>query len=168
MNKLSTDRINEHSPYDVEYDGDVLIFTSAQGVTFAVDFDEDTNPYFPAYWLNLRNVYHRPSSGDKQIAQTVICIVEEFFRQNDDVLLYICSSEDGHQAYSRTIFSVAMLLTIVSANWKTKLIDVSPTKISVLPRLRRKSISLSKRRRRRFKACSMMASYGMRMCLWRH
>lgn len=104
MNELSTDRINEHSPYDVEYDGDVLIFTSAQGVTFAVDFDEDTNPYFPAYWLNLRNVYHRPSSGDKQIAQTVICIVEEFFRQNDDVLLYICSSEDGHQAQRARLF----------------------------------------------------------------
>jgi len=104
MNKLNTDRINEHSPYDVEYDGELLVFTTAHGLVFAVDFDEDTNPYFPAYWLNLRNVYHRTSPGDKQVAQTVICIVEEFFRQNNDVLLYICSSEDGHQAQRARLF----------------------------------------------------------------
>lgn len=40
MNKLNTDRINEHSPYDVEYDGELLIFTTAHGLVFAVDFDE--------------------------------------------------------------------------------------------------------------------------------
>jgi len=104
MNKLNTDRINESSPYDVEYDDNLLIFTTAQGLVYAVDFDEDSNPYFPAYWLNLRNVYHLPSSGDKRIAQTVICIVEEFFRQNQDILLYICSSEDGHQAQRARLF----------------------------------------------------------------
>ena len=104
MNKLDTDRINEHSPYDVEYDGELLVFTTAHEVVYAVDFDEDANPYFPAYWLNLRNVYHRASPGDKQIAQTVICIVEEFFRQNKDILLYICSSEGGHQAQRARLF----------------------------------------------------------------
>lgn len=104
MNRLDTDRINESSPYDVEYDGNLLVFTTACDLVFAVDFDEDTNPYFPAYWLNLRNVYHRASSGDKRIAQTVICIVEEFFRQNEDVLLYICSSDDGHQAQRARLF----------------------------------------------------------------
>lgn len=104
MNRLITDRINERSPYDVEYDDDLLVFATDHGLTYAVDFDDDANPYFTAYWLNLRNVYGQPSPSDKKIAQTLICIVEEFFRQNSDVLLYICSSADGHQAQRARLF----------------------------------------------------------------
>lgn len=104
MNRLLTDKINEHSPYDVEYDDDLLVFTTEHGLTYAVDFDDDANPYFTAYWLNLRNVYGLPSPSDKKVAQTLICIVEEFFRQNSDVLLYICSSADGHQAQRARLF----------------------------------------------------------------
>lgn len=65
MNRLLTDRINDHSPYDVEYDDNLLVFTTEHGLTYAVDFDDDANPYFTAYWLNLRNVYGQPSPGDK-------------------------------------------------------------------------------------------------------
>ncbi len=104
MNRLLTDRINDHSPYDVEYDDNLLVFTTEHGLTYAVDFDDDANPYFTAYWLNLRNVYGQPSPGDKKVAQTLICIIEEFFRQNPDVLLYICSSADGHQAQRARLF----------------------------------------------------------------
>ena len=104
MNRLLTDRINEHSPYDVECDDELLVFSTDFGLTFAVDFDDDNNPYFPAYWLNLRNVYGLASPSDKKVAQTLICIVEEFFRQNSDVLLYICSSTDGHQAQRARLF----------------------------------------------------------------
>lgn len=104
MNRLFTDKINEHSPYDVEYDDELLVFTTEYGLTYAVDFDDDANPYFSAYWLNLRNVYGQASPSDKKVAQTLICIIEEFFRQNNDVLLYICSSYDGHQAQRARLF----------------------------------------------------------------
>ena len=104
MNRLITDRINENSPYDVEYDDELLVFTTQYGLTYAVDFDDDANPYFSAYWLNLRNVYGQASPSDKKVAQTLICIIEEFFRQNSDVLLYICSSADGHQAQRARLF----------------------------------------------------------------
>lgn len=104
MNKLLTNRINERSPYDVEYDDELLVFTTDYGLTYAVDFDDDANSYFTAYWLNLRNVYGKVSPSDKKIAQTLICIVEEFFRQNTDVLLYLCSSDDGHQAQRARLF----------------------------------------------------------------
>lgn len=104
MNRLLTDRINERSPYDVEYDDNLLVFTIEYGLTYAVDFDDDNNPYFSAYWLNLRNVYGQASPSDKKIAQTLICIIEEFFRQNSDVLLYICSSADGYQAQRARLF----------------------------------------------------------------
>jgi hypothetical protein len=104
MNKLLTDRINQNSPYDVEYDDELLVFTTEYGLTYAVDFDDDSNPFFSAYWLNLRNVYGQASPSDKKVAQTLICIIEEFFRRNSDVLLYICSSADGHQAQRARLF----------------------------------------------------------------
>ena len=44
------------------------------------------------------------SPGDKKIAQTVICVIEEFFRQNPDILLYMCSMDDGQQAQRSRLF----------------------------------------------------------------
>ena len=44
------------------------------------------------------------SPGDKKIAQTVICVIEEFFRQNPDILLYMCSTDDGQQAQRARLF----------------------------------------------------------------
>ncbi|WP_219817613.1 DUF6169 family protein [Xylanibacter ruminicola] len=38
------------------------------------------------------------SPGDIKIQKTIICIIEEFFRKNPDILLYMCSTEDNHQA----------------------------------------------------------------------
>ncbi|MBQ8455855.1 MAG: hypothetical protein IJ537_11060 [Bacteroidaceae bacterium] len=104
MVKLNSWRLNIQSPYWTEYDGDALTFVTDNGIKYAVDFDEDANPYFKAYWLNLTNLTDKPSPGDKKIAQTVICIIEEFFRQNPDILLYMCSTEGGKQAQRARLF----------------------------------------------------------------
>ena len=104
MKELNAWQVNILSPYWVAYDGDALTFTTDYGIKYAVDFDEDTNPYFQAFWLNLTNLSNRPSPSDKKIAQTVICIIEEFFRQNPDILLYMCSTEGGKQAQRARLF----------------------------------------------------------------
>jgi len=104
MVKLEVQQINLLSPYIVFYSGDDLSFTTDYGIQYAIDFDEDTNPYFKAFWLNLTNLSERPSPGDKKIAQTIICIIEEFFRQNPDILLYMCSTEGGKQAQRARLF----------------------------------------------------------------
>lgn len=104
MVRLQVQQINLLSPYIVFYDGDDLSFTTDHGIRYAVDFDEDANPYFKAFWLNLTNLSERPSPGDKKIAQTIICIIEEFFRQNPDILLYMCSTEGGKQAQRARLF----------------------------------------------------------------
>ena len=104
MNRLDTDRINDHSPYLVVYDESELVFTTDYGIHYAVDFDDDANPYFTAYWLNLSNISHQSSPGDKKIPQTLICIVEEFFRVNPDILLYMCSTDNEQQAQRARLF----------------------------------------------------------------
>lgn len=104
MNSLNIDAINMHAPYIVGYDGKAFIFVTDGGITYRVDFELDSNPYFTAYWFNLANPEHMKSPNDAKIAQTVICIIEEFFRQNPDILLYMCSTEGGKQAQRARLF----------------------------------------------------------------
>ena len=104
MNVLDTNRINVNSPYKVWTDGQVLHFETESGIRYAVDFDYENNPLYTAYWLNLTNESHVPSPSDRQIPMTLICIVEEFFRQNPDILLYMCSTDNNQQAQRARLF----------------------------------------------------------------
>lgn len=104
MNDLSIDAINIHSPYIVGFDGKAFIFTTDNKITYRVDFEEDNNPYYTAYWLNLANPGHQKSPNDTKIAQTIICIIEEFFFKNPDILLYMCSTDNGQQAQRARLF----------------------------------------------------------------
>ena len=104
MNALDANRININSPYKVWTDGEVVRFTTDNDINYAVDFDYDSNPYFSSYWLNLTNESGKPSPGDAKIPRTVICIIEEFFRQNPDIMLYMCSTAKGQQAQRARLF----------------------------------------------------------------
>jgi len=104
MNSLNTNRININSPYKVWAEKSVLHFETENGIRYAVDFDSEENPYYTAYWLNLTNESHKSSPNDKKIPKTLICIVEEFFRQNPDILLYMCSTDNNQQAQRARLF----------------------------------------------------------------
>lgn len=104
MNQLNANRININSPYNVWTDGNILHFNTDFGIRYAVDFDHDDNPYFNSYWLNLTNENNKPSPNDKKISQTIICIIEEFFHANPDILLYMCRTDNGQQAQRSRLF----------------------------------------------------------------
>ena len=104
MEALSIARINITAPYKVWNEGLSYRFETDHGISYVVDFDTDDNPYFTCYWFNLTNPRHVKSPGDIKIAQTVVCIIEEFFRQNPDVLLYMCSTDNGKQAQRSRLF----------------------------------------------------------------
>jgi len=104
MNDLDINAINYHSPYIVGYDGKAYIFVTDHQITYRVDFDLDNNPFFTAYWFNLANPDHLKSPNDIKIAQTIICIIEEFFNKNPNILLYMCSTDDGKQAQRARLF----------------------------------------------------------------
>ena len=104
MKALDINRININAPYKVWSDETRLRFESDHGIKYLVDFELDINPYFTAYWFNLANPHHQKSPGDVKIAQTVICIIEEFFRVNPEVLLYMCSTDNGQQAQRARLF----------------------------------------------------------------
>ena len=104
MKALDINRININAPYKVWSDETRFPIESDHGIKYLVDFELDSNPYFTAYWFNLANPQHQKSPGDVKIAQTVICIIEEFFRVNPEVLLYMCSTDNGQQAQRARLF----------------------------------------------------------------
>ena len=105
MKPFSVENINVRSPYNVNVarNGD-LRFKTDFGVEYAVSFEQDNNPWFKAYWFTLSNMNHKISPSDKKIPQTIICIIEEFFKENPDVLLYMCSNVGGLQAMRARLF----------------------------------------------------------------
>lgn len=104
MNALNINSINLLSPYTVAEISGRLHFRTEHAIEYVVTFDEEENPLFNIYWFNLTNPDHAKSPNDPKIPQTVICIIEEFFRQNPDILLYMCSTEDGRQAQRARLF----------------------------------------------------------------
>jgi len=104
METLNVTRININAPYKVWNEGDIYRFETDNGIKYLVDFELDGNPFYTAYWFNLTNPEHTKSPGDVKIAQTVVCIIEEFFRQNPEVLLYMCSTDKGQQAQRSRLF----------------------------------------------------------------
>lgn len=54
-------------------------------------------------WQSERHS-QKNSPGDLKIRQTVTCILEEFFRTNPDVLLYMCDSANDQQAMRSRLF----------------------------------------------------------------
>lgn len=104
MNSLSVENINTFSPYTVWGVDDVLFFKTEHDVEYSVDFDKDEIPEYDAYWLNLNNLNKKPSPNDVKVPQTVICIIEEFFDKNPDILLYMCSRYKDQQAQRARLF----------------------------------------------------------------
>ena len=101
---LDVTGIDNYAPDKTWSDGDRYRFETDNGIKYLIDFELDSNPYYTAYWFNLTNPEHSKSPGDTKIAQTVICIIEEFFRLNPEVLLYMCSTDKGQQAQRARLF----------------------------------------------------------------
>lgn len=98
-------RIQLFSPYPVFQDGDEYLFKTDYGIIFAVQFSLETSANrLKAYWFGLSNRSHLPSPNDPKVRGTIICIIEEFFRLNPNVLLYMCDSTNNQQAMRSRLF----------------------------------------------------------------
>ena len=105
MNRLDVNLINLFSSYHVWEDSGRFYFETDYELKYFVDFSLDDNPQRIAYWFNLVNMSGAASPKDMKIWQTVFCIIEEFFRNNPDILLYICSTAGEQQAQRARLFS---------------------------------------------------------------
>ena len=100
---LNLSRLNMRSPYSVWQDGEDLLFKTKHNIIYAVIFDPEDSTE-KAYWFNLYNRSGKNSPNDRRLKDTVICIIEEFFRVNPGILLYMCDTSDNRQAMRARLF----------------------------------------------------------------
>lgn len=108
MKELNTARMNEHCPYRLEKSvrrHNYFTFTSSVGAEFAVGFDEDDLFSFESYQFIIVKTNEIPSPRDKGVRDTVIAVIQEFFRVNNSTMLYICDTGDGKQAMRSRLFN---------------------------------------------------------------
>lgn len=104
--RLSADKINETSPYWViPLDELTFRIRTDNGVVYRIGFYEDT--YFAmsgAYHFFIDNALNRHAPHDSEVLETVTAIIEEFFRQDPLVMLYICDPTDHRQAARNRLY----------------------------------------------------------------
>ena len=104
--RLSAEKINETSPYWViQLDEMMLRFRTDFGVIYNVGFYDDT--FFSiddAYHFYISNANKKPSPNDPKVLATIIAVIEEFFRQEPMVMLYICDPRDHRQAARNRLY----------------------------------------------------------------
>ena len=107
MINLTEDNINALSPYQVSVvGGNKVVFVTDFGVRYVIVFDmDDTSLSQITYQFVITNANNKRSPRDKKLRDTIIAIVEDFFAENNEVLLYICETGDGKQAMRSRLFN---------------------------------------------------------------
>lgn len=102
-------QINENSPYKVlEYEEDTACFITDSGVVYMVGFILETNMNIPdAYQLFITPKGRTKNVGtDAKIGKTITEIVKSFFRNDSNILVYICDTSDRMQAARHRKFKI--------------------------------------------------------------
>lgn len=97
---LSADKLNQHSPYHLSHINDMAFsFVTDQQICYKVGFHKAT--FFMcegAYLFFIDNVDGEHGAYDPKILDVITLILEEFFSQEPNVMLYICDPADQRQA----------------------------------------------------------------------
>lgn len=107
MKALALDIINSEAPYKVSWHekSHTYRFKTDYNVVLAIAFDEDDMiESADSYVFSVINVNNMPSPRDVRMRDTVMLIIEHFFKVNQAALLYICESGDGKQQMRGRLF----------------------------------------------------------------
>ena len=108
MEALRIDAINQKAPYEVLLREDRpgnYYFKSDFGLEFNICIKPDYSIVLGgAYALNIINATHRSSPNDSKFRLTLLAIIEEFFEQNNDVMLYVTETGDEKQEMRNRLF----------------------------------------------------------------
>lgn len=106
--RLDIDKINVKSPYKVNPIPDTFFvsFLTDYGVQYAIGFEKDDTslPVTEAYQFSIINGNNKKSPRDKKVRDTIIAVIEDFFIENNEVMLYICETGDGKQSMRSRLF----------------------------------------------------------------
>lgn len=104
---IEIESLNVKSPYtlhEIEGKEGLYKFTTDFGVKYVIGFIPDDSIVDGAYQFVILNTNNKPSPNDRNIKKVVILLLDAFFHQNEDALIYICETGDGKQALRNRLF----------------------------------------------------------------
>ena len=105
MIKLSLERINAKSPYKVKEANGGYEFRTENGILYRIRFLAE-NPIggCDTYQFAISKIDNIRSSYDPNISAITFIILDEFFTEYENVLLYYCDSSDHREAGRNRLF----------------------------------------------------------------
>lgn len=102
---LSQENINSRSPYQVETIKNGFAFQTGAGIHYEITFKED-NPIggCETWQFIIDKVDSQHQAHDPKVEHTILTILDEFFIEHLDVLLYLCDTSDDRQAGRNRLF----------------------------------------------------------------
>ena len=99
-------RILDVAPYELTLAEGSFIFVTTQGIHYRVSFGKEDIILggCEVYQLILQRAELNAVGHDPKIESTVLAIIDEFFRSNSHVLLYICDTSDGKEDGRNRLF----------------------------------------------------------------
>ena len=105
MKQLNINRINSISPYEVRIDGLQLTFETVHGLHYEVRFFAEQPIGGCETWqFSFAKANRENAPEDPYVRFTLFAIIDEFFTENDNVLLYICDTTDGRETARNRLF----------------------------------------------------------------
>lgn len=106
MIELSLEQINAQSPYEVSYapNGD-FVFATRLNIHYLVSFEaEEPVGGCDTFQFVIQKLEHQRSRHDAKVERAILAILDVFFRENLNVLLYMCDDSDGREANRNRLF----------------------------------------------------------------
>ena len=106
MIQLSLDAINEHAHYYVMLSPKGgYIFETTGGIHYTISFEEET-PIggCGTFQFIIEKMERVRSAHDPMVEKTILAIIDEFFIEHQNVLLYMCDDSDGREANRNRLF----------------------------------------------------------------
>lgn len=105
MISLSLDAINSHSPYKVVISNGDYDFVTIDGIRYSASFLEDVPlGECETYQFGFRKKDDEHTNYDVNVKLTLLAIINQFFIENENVLLYICDTSDGRESKRNRLF----------------------------------------------------------------
>ena len=106
MIKFSLQHIAEHAPYDLLLAGNDFMFQTDLGIHYSVSFNKEDIVLggCDTYQIIIRKIEEARSRHDPKVEATILAIIDEFFRSNQEVLLYMCDTSDGREESRNRLF----------------------------------------------------------------
>ena len=106
MTKFSLRHIAERAPYELLLSENDFTFQTDLGIRYSVSFNKEDIVLggCDTYQIIIRKIEEIKSRYDPKVEATILAIIDEFFRSNLKVLLYMCDTSDGREESRNRLF----------------------------------------------------------------